>query len=506
MKSMNILNIVNFIRGAEPRNSGKDLLLPVKKQYELIKKYDLAATFLFQHNALENREFTDLIIPDDKLEVGLWIELNQELVEEAGGIWRGREGYTWDYYSQASLLIGYAPELRKKIIDAAMEKFRSVYGEYPKTVAAWSIDAVSFLHLEEKYHITASMICKEQWGTDGYSLWGGYYNQAYYPSKNNAFCPANNQSEQINIPVFRMLGSDPIDQYFCESDHNGQNVVSLEPSYPESGGNPEWVKWFFREIYNNKSMSFGYAQAGQENSFGWELMKDGYIMQMEFIAKHKDDGMFTLMTAAEAGEWYKNQYCQTPVSAVVARKDDGRQGIWYCSKYYRTNIYHSENVTYFQDLFLFDSRYSERYLKAVCNGRSMYYDNLPVIDSYRCSGSERAGAYFIRNNEKVRTVGEISTRQEESNILHVTIPTEAENTLISLYENRIVIKTCCELVSVWERCGNSPERADDSIAFTYNGFAYSVRIAKGAASVEADKIRIVPSDGEIVIDTAVNRC
>ena len=44
----NIVNIINFIRGAEPRDRSIDLVEPVLRQIELMKKYDLPGTFLLQ--------------------------------------------------------------------------------------------------------------------------------------------------------------------------------------------------------------------------------------------------------------------------------------------------------------------------------------------------------------------------------------------------------------------------------------------------------------------------
>lgn len=82
----------------------------------------------------------------------------------------------------------------------------------------------------------ASCNCKDQYGTDGYTLWGGYWNQAYYPSRLNGYMPAQTQEGQIPVPVFRMLGSDPIYQYDTGLGHSIQGVITLEPVYGDAGG------------------------------------------------------------------------------------------------------------------------------------------------------------------------------------------------------------------------------------------------------------------------------
>ena len=67
-----------------------------------------------------------------------------------------------------------------------------------------------------------------------------------------------------------MLGSDPIYQY---GDSPGMHT--LEPVYTDGGGgSPEWVEWFMGCLIHQPSLAFAYAQAGQENSFGWQAMKN----------------------------------------------------------------------------------------------------------------------------------------------------------------------------------------------------------------------------------------
>lgn len=145
------------------------------------------------------------------LEIGGWLEIVQPLVEQAGLTWHGR--YPWDWYSDVGLSVDYTPEERCQLIDTFMAGFKEKFGSYPRSVGSWMIDAVTLAYMADRYGVEASCNCHDQWGTDGYTLWGGYYGQAFYPSRKNAFCPAQNKSEQSNLPVFRMLGSDPIYQY-----------------------------------------------------------------------------------------------------------------------------------------------------------------------------------------------------------------------------------------------------------------------------------------------------
>lgn len=66
------------------------------------------------------------------------------------------------------------------MIDAHIKKFQEIFGYIPKVVGSWHIDAISMQYLSEQYNISACCICRDQVGTDGYTMQGGYYNQAYY--------------------------------------------------------------------------------------------------------------------------------------------------------------------------------------------------------------------------------------------------------------------------------------------------------------------------------------
>ncbi|WP_449437766.1 hypothetical protein [Pedobacter steynii] len=287
-----IVNIVNFIRLLEPRDpkiTQQVLYETVVKQVEMMKKYHLGGSFLLQYDALMDARCQRLLkdLPKGTFEIGAWWELPQPLIEKAGLKWRGR--YAWDWHADVGFATGYTPEEREKIIDVYMADFKNIFGYYPKSVASWFIDAHSLNYMYEKYKIVASANCKDQYGTDGYTLWGGYWNQAYYSSKINSYMPAQNEENQIPVPIFRMLGSDPIRQYDTGINSSRQGVITLEPVYPEAGGDANWVNWFLKEFTEGESMEFNYTQAGQENSFTWDAMKKGFEIQLPLLARLRDE-------------------------------------------------------------------------------------------------------------------------------------------------------------------------------------------------------------------------
>ena len=281
MKQRNIVNIITFIRSVEHRASFS-IVEPIEEQIKLIDRYGFKATFLLQYDALLTPEYINLMkaLDPNRYEIGLWYEIPRPLCEACGLPWTSE--LLWDPRCFCDFPVGYTKEQREMLIDEAFRKFKEVFGYYPRSMGSWFYDTHTIRHIEAKYGLDALCNCKEQYGTDGYTLWGGYYGQGYYPAKKNVFLPAQNKENQINIPLFRMLGSDHVYQYdfgmtVSEGARRVQEVITLEPAYTAKGGggNPKWVDWYLKENYNGECLSFSYAQAGQENSFGWAKIKDG---------------------------------------------------------------------------------------------------------------------------------------------------------------------------------------------------------------------------------------
>lgn len=385
-----LVNIVHFIRGVEPRLE-MDLLEPVVQQINLARKHHLPATFLIQFDALQQERFVRLLkeeLPPD-CEVGGWFEVVQPMVEAAGLPWRGR--YPWDWHANVGFSTGYTPQEREKLVDVFMAEFQKVFGRLPQSVGSWFIDAHTLKYLADRYGVTASCNCKDQIGTDGYTLWGGYWNQAYYPSRYNALMPAQSLDQQIPIPVFRMLGSDPIDQYEAGLGQEAQSVVTLEPVYQGGGGNPAWVRWFFGSILDQPCLAFAYAQAGQENSFGWPAMQKGLIDQMALLEELRAAGRIRVETLAESAQWFRKNFPLTPATTMVAVKDSlnrDRASVWYNSRFYRANLYWDKGQMRIRDIHRFDERYPERYLTQKVTTPACRYDTLPIVDGFSWSAKD----------------------------------------------------------------------------------------------------------------------
>ncbi len=404
-KKRQIINIVNFIRGynSEWQPFG-ETYLTVKNQIKLIDHYNFKATFLIQYDALTFKWYQELMpkLDKDRYEVGVWFEVHKSLCEACGIKWRGRRN--WDGHVHCGFSMGYTNEEKEKLLDTLFEQFKSVMGYYPRVLGSWFFDTFTARYVSEKYGIDAFCNCKEQYGTDGYTLWGGYYGQAYYPSKKNMFIPAQNEENQIPVPLFKMLGSDQVYQYdfSMQDDYSpakSQSVITLEPVYHDYGGGlPKWVDWYLEENFNGECLSFGYAQAGQENSFGWQKMKDGLIYQFALFDKMQKEGKIEIEQLGETGRWYKENYKITPASAITAHSaydDPNKDTVWYCSKAYRINLYGEDGSIRIRDLHIFDEDIEDPFEHEVCKENYAVYDTLPVVDGYLYNGNGvRSSVYF----------------------------------------------------------------------------------------------------------------
>lgn len=394
MQVKRVVNIFNFVRAIEPRIPSitpEVLLETTSRQIDLVNRHNLPATFALQYDALIDPGYQALLRGslDPRCEIAAWWEIVQPLVEKAGIEWRGR--FPWDWHADVGFSTGYSPEDRERLVDVYMADFRDNLGYYPRTVGSWFIDTHSLAYMADRYGIAASCNCKDQIGTDGYTLWGGYWNQGYYPSRRNAYLPAQDEAAQIPVPVFRMLGSDPIYQYDSGLQSRIQGVITLEPTYSVGGGDPAWVDWFLKIVGEEPCLAFSYAQAGQENSFTWNRFGEALSMQVERIAKLAREEKITVETMEQTGKWFRNRFKVTPATAVTATDDwkgEGRKTVWYNSRYYRVNMLWEHDDFRIRDIHLFDQGYADPYLVEPLRSSACEYDAPPLVDGFNWSGAE----------------------------------------------------------------------------------------------------------------------
>lgn len=518
-----IVNIINFIRLLEPRDPKitEDVLFQtVVKQVELMNKYDLPGTFMLQYDALLDSRYQKLLkaLPRDRFEIGGWLEVPQPLAENAGLKWRG--SYPWDSRADVDFTTGYSPEERRKLVDVYMKDFKKIFGYYPKTVGCWYIDAYTLNYLYTKYGIIASCNCKDQIGTDGYTLWGGYWNQAYYPSLHNAYMPAQTQKGQIPVPVFRMLGSDPIRQYDIGIGTGRQGVVTLEPVYPFGGGDVNWVNWYFREFVQGEALNYGYVQAGQENSFTWDAMSKGLELQFPLIAQLRDKKKLQVETLATSGAWFKKKYPLTPATSVTVNEDlkgSDKKTVWFNSRFYRLNLLWEKGTLRIRDIHLFDESMASPYWDKKSTAEQCVLLTLPFVDGhYWSSAKKHAGLVFnIEKDGQVTAMegGAPVVKSSTDNQLRITWPLNSvgDSIKMTIDEKKTFIALTGPGASNLKWSLDLGTAAGVKLPFqkisaqridcSFEGINYAVTALQGQFStLNGGNYRISPKDNKILLD------
>ena len=519
-----IINIINFIRQTDYRVENADSLLyeTVCEQVKLVNKYDLPATFLLQYDALINPLYQDLLKSklNDHSEIGAWWELTQPQIKAAGIKWRGE--HSWVSHANIAFSTGYTKEERERLVDVYMAKFKEIFGTYPKSIGSWFIDAHTLGYMYDKYKIVASCNCKDQVGTDGYTLWGGYWNQAYYPSRVNAYMPAQTEEGQIPVPIFRMLGSDPIYQYDDGLGQERQGVISLEPVYEKVGMDRRWVDYFLESIVDQPCLAFNYAQAGQENSFTWSNMSKGLEMQIPILDSLRKENKIRVETLGESGAWFKECFKVTPPTAVTTLTDvrgEGNKTVWFNSRYYRANLLWEKGTFRFRDIHLFDESYKSAYLEKPGDGNQFLFYTLPVVDGFMWSeGLDRAGLRIVRldkdgDKEELALDHPVVTEIGKDTLVVSAEDSKGHAFKITFYETRFeVVALSKEADFSWAlelKAAAGKELPftvieDKAVNASFDGFNYVITCEKGhirkPESGSDYVFRIFPSDQEIVID------
>lgn len=516
---MRCINIVNFIRAVEPRFE-TDLLLPVQKQMDLIVRYDFPATWLLQFDALVSGPFVDYLKKRMRPnhEVGFWFEMNEMHCRAAGVPWRGRPGYEWDHLPFVAFTIGYTKEERVRLADTAMTEFKKIWGHYPKSVASWNLDAFTIGHLVDHYGVDAFAVCRDQIATDGFTIWGAPI-AGYYPSRQNCWSPAVDKRNQIDAPIFRMLGQDPVYYYDRVWKMKDGKEVSfpdtMEPVWP-SGRDPWFVRSFLEMIEDSDCMRFAYLQMGQENSFPWHQQAEGYPRQMEKLAEVRERGKVVIETLGDTGRRFKKAFKTTPQQAQVQAQDPyGKQvgdqrSIWYQNRFYRANLHMKENKAYFRDLVVYSDAFPQPFLNEATKD-SFVEQRLPAImDGYHWSrepgslAARSAGAYLQIGGRDVELTGPGGAVEKDGELVAM-LQVEGGAFLVRFAERTIAIslrdlEKPFQVSFEWDPGKSAFQSLDGSRAnFKFGDFSYHLVVVEGHIR-KTDSGFIVESEaGKIVL-------
>lgn len=311
----------------------------ILSQYEVLKLYDLSATWLFDYNSLNNNEINGVSKNmDDKQEFGVFLEVTPELAA-ASGVTYNNTG-NW-HHATSIFLSGYLQGERVKMIDTLFEKFKTIYGEYPTSVGSWWTDSYSLSYMKERYAITANLSCADQIGTDGYTIWGQYWSTPYYPSKLHAGIPASHESVKLDIVTTQWAARDPWKGY--ESSLYSTQDYFVNPVNKDTRYFEELVK-----LYSFKGVNeFGHITVGLEADLSPDAYKLEYKNQMEVINRLYKSNQIVVLTMKDFSSWYRNKFRNLSpahlINKVYEQNGEGVNALWYQSPHYRIGILRDNN-------------------------------------------------------------------------------------------------------------------------------------------------------------------
>ncbi len=509
MKKTVIVNIYNFIRmsHAEPSEFVIDDFETIQNQLIVAKQFGLPATYALKYDALMNPQYQNLLKEylDENDEISAWWEISEPLCLRAGVAFRrNKVEEEYDERVNTAYSLGYEPWERKLLVDAYMKDFFQVFGKYPETIGSWVLDAVTMDYAAKQYGIVGIAICRDQMDTDGFTLWGGWPNGIYYPSKKNGFIPAQTKEQQLSAPVFRLLGPDPIYNFEANVRDNLQGVYTLETTWLP-GRNPKFITWIFDSLTKEDALGVGYAQVGQENNFLWENIRPGYAPQLAVVEELVKQGNIRVETMAQSAKWFKKQYELTPPLSYQASTDwieeNNLSTQWYASANYRISFLGEENRLRIRDFFLYRQDYACRYLEKPLKERKSHFDALPILFPQIWGGVENRPFIRLVDESGQEPQGTISYQAlDEFTAKTVLLDTDSNNTKAEFIMTMNKVELQSNYSLQFDRLPVFKSYKDNVISMEHEGFSYEFLVETGKISrCDTEGILIHPEDNKIVL-------
>ena len=496
MKKTSIVHIYNFIRMShtEPSRFLADDFDTLRRILILVKQYGFPGTYALKYDALMEPRYQDLLREylDENDELGVWWEITEPLCRKAGVAFHDtRMEVEYDDRVDSAYCLGYTPEDRKKIVDAYMADFYAVFGKYPANIGAWVMDSVTIGYAREKYGVKAACICRDQVATDGFTLWGGWPNGVYFPSRDNAFLPASGEEKQMDIPVFRLLGPDPI--YNFEAHVRGgvmAGVFTMEPAWLP-GRDPKFVGSYFDSMTEEDALGIQYAQVGQENNFLWENIQPGLEAQLKVMEGLVKEGKLRVETMGATADWFRAQYRLTPPATFQNSRDWSGHGCsaqWYASVNYRLGLLGENGKLRIRDLFLYREDYACRYLHDRIHVRQSLFDAPPVLWPQFWGGKDDRPFIRLVDETGAEPTGEIRYEAIDEYTAKATLLGHAQ---FRMDQCGVTVTGPYRLK--FDRLPVLKEIKGREICMEYEGFSYSFTVEKGLI----DGLTIAPEEGVI---------
>ncbi|RJQ27893.1 hypothetical protein C4577_00430 [Candidatus Parcubacteria bacterium] len=369
------ITIVNPVRISAYNPDPK---LSLEAEYKEIRERNLPATWLLTSDVLEMEDLVGVIKGMDRnQELGIFLEVTPSSARKSNVSY-----YQTDSWHRASslFLVGYQQQERRILIDSVFERFKAIFGYYPKSVGAWWVDSYSLQYMKEKYGIIANLGCSDQFLTDGYSIWGQPWSIPYYPSRFHAGMPARTLESKLDIVTLQWAPRDPINGY-----GDGRASTYSTQDYQINNLSIDYFANLVKLYVQKQRNLFGQVTLGLEADLSASVYSGLYGQHLDIIKKLQNEGVAEIVTMEKFSSWYRKEFPVLSPPHLIETDDllgKRMKGLWYQSPNYRIGLIYEydKEVTRLIDFRTYHDNFQEPFY-VTPNRQNDLYINIPsVID------------------------------------------------------------------------------------------------------------------------------
>jgi len=416
--------LLSQVRGEECCDVGS--VEHLRGQITAINQYNYPAHFLWRYDALQNEKMLDVWrqAGNVSLEPGLWVEVTPSVATAAGVVYRGDES-NW-YTAEHSLLVGYEPDERRRLLDVMLTQFGQTFGRAPRLAGAWGIDSESLVYLHER-GVQVWMSVREQSGTDSYTNIGGPTHYPYFAARSWYLVPSGDPEDML---VIKHTIADPY--------HNYGDTTSGFTSQPNDYARvdlntTDYFASLFRQAMTQDER--GWAVVGLENSMGAEYQTE-FTKQLEQVHEYQKNTAEDIQVVNIDQVLARWRAEPSRVHVLVGRDfvaDPQEKVYWIETKRYRLRLIMTAVGLVLDDVRVYDENFEDYYNHQVAQN-GLYQIVPAVMDGAlvraRPAGVEEWDYYTVAPDVPARrgwrwpeVEGEIGVEQERERVaLSYTTP------------------------------------------------------------------------------------
>jgi len=346
------ITIVNPVRISKYNSNPVQSL---KNEYSIIQKNNLPATWLVTYDVLDDPKMVETIKEfDKKQEIGIFLEVTSNFARNANI--KYNDSGSW-HHANSLFLSGYIEEERRILIDQVFNKYKEIFGKYPKSIGSWWTDGYSLSYIKDKYGIVANLVCSDQFSTDGYKIWGQPWQVPYYPSKNHPAVQASNVENKLDLVNIQWASRDPLNGYISSLYSTQDYLVSksvLDINYFKK----------LLDLYLNTN-DVDQVTVGLEADLDPAGYFGEFTKQMDIVNDYSNRGVYVL-TMSQFYEKYKEKYPNISPNAFIKSKDflgSDTEAYWYNSPFYRLHYTfdNGDNIISINDIRIYQDNLIDPY-------------------------------------------------------------------------------------------------------------------------------------------------